>query len=83
MAHCTRCYYLYFYKCSYMDSTSMTSLQAAEPVFVNVYGAQESIQRNRFRQSGNRFLGSLKMFKNTGSGIVSAQYMHQLRYAIF
>jgi hypothetical protein len=26
-----------------------------EPVFVNVYGAQESI-----RQAGNRFLGSLK-----------------------
>ncbi len=42
-----------------------------EPVFVNVYGAQESIPRNRFcqydkqgyvpaRQAGNRFLGSLK-----------------------
>ncbi len=28
------------------------------PVFVNVYGAQ-SIPRNRFRQDGNRFLGSL------------------------
>ncbi len=31
-----------------------------EPVFVNVYGAQESIPRNQFRQVWNRFLGSLK-----------------------
>jgi hypothetical protein len=31
-----------------------------EPVFVNVYGAQQSIPRNLFRQTGNRFLGSLK-----------------------
>jgi hypothetical protein len=30
-----------------------------EPVFLNVFGAQESIPRNRFRQAGNRFLGSL------------------------
>ncbi len=30
----------------------------AEPVFVNVYGA-----RNRFRQAGNRFLGSLNGFQ--------------------
>ncbi len=33
--------------------------QIPEPVFVNMYGAQESIQTNRFRQAGNRFLGSL------------------------
>ncbi len=35
--------------------------QTVEPVFVNVYGAQESIPRNQFRQAGNRFLGSLKV----------------------
>ncbi len=49
-------------------------ISTAEPVFVNVYGAQESIPRNRFRQlmqpggrndiqgceAGNRFQGSLK-----------------------
>ncbi len=33
------------------------------PVFVNVYEAQESITRNRFRQAGNRFLGSLKVLQ--------------------
>ncbi len=31
-----------------------------DPVFVNVYGAKESIPRNPFSQAGNRFLGSLK-----------------------
>jgi hypothetical protein len=32
-----------------------------EPLFVNVYEAQESVPRNWFRQAGwNRFLGSLK-----------------------
>ncbi len=31
-----------------------------EPVFVKVYGAQESIPRNRFRQAENRYLVSLK-----------------------
>ncbi len=30
-------------------------------------GAQESIPRNRLRQAGNRFLGSLKRFLNSGS----------------
>ncbi len=59
-----------------------------EPIFVNVYGAQESIPRIRFhlpicsipgrgttnrvvvppRQAGNRFLGSITRFTNTGSG---------------
>ena len=34
-------------------------LSSTEPVSVNVYGAQESIPRNRFHQAGNRFLGSL------------------------
>ncbi len=29
-------------------------------VFVNVYGAQDSIPRNRFRQARNQFLGFLK-----------------------
>jgi hypothetical protein len=37
--------------------------QKTEPVFVNVYGAQESIPKNRFRQAGNRILGSLKGLK--------------------
>jgi hypothetical protein len=32
---------------TYMDRTSMTSLQAAEPVVVNVYGAQEPIPPDR------------------------------------
>jgi len=36
---------------------------SAEPVFVNVKGDQESIPRIRFRQVGNRFLGSLKGYK--------------------
>jgi hypothetical protein len=31
-----------------------------EPLFVNLYGAQESIPRSRFRQAGNQFLSSLK-----------------------
>jgi hypothetical protein len=31
----------------------------AEPEFVHLYGAQESSPRYRFRQAGNRFLGSL------------------------
>ncbi len=31
-----------------------------EPVFVSVYGAKESITKNRFRQAGIRFLGSFK-----------------------
>jgi hypothetical protein len=58
----------------------------ADPVFVNVYGAQESVPRNRFRQAGNRFSGSLKRFTNTGSGVSEegggsrevAFFMHQL-----
>ncbi len=29
---------------------SMTRLKISEPVFVHVYGSQESIPRNRFRQ---------------------------------
>jgi hypothetical protein len=37
--------------------------RSSEPVFVNVYGDQESIPRNRFRQAGNRFLGSLKVLQ--------------------
>ncbi len=54
---------------------------ATEPVFVNVQGAQESIPPDYVawragttykvvvlaRQAGNRFLGSLKKFTNTGS----------------
>jgi hypothetical protein len=50
-----------------------------EPVFVNIYGAQESIPRNRLRQAGDRFLGYLKdlqipslgflKVKNTVSGM--------------
>jgi hypothetical protein len=39
---------------------SMGARNRAEIVFVNVYEAQDSIQRNRFRQARNRFLGSLK-----------------------
>jgi hypothetical protein len=55
----------------------MNSASVSEPVFVNVYGAQESIPpayvawragtKNRVvvpaRQAGNRFLGSFKGFK--------------------
>jgi hypothetical protein len=37
------------------------NVEFTEPVFVNVYGDQESIPRIRFRQAGNRFLlGSSK-----------------------
>jgi len=36
-------------------------------VFVNVYGAQQSIPRNRFCQAGNGFLGSLKGLQIRGS----------------
>ncbi len=32
----------------------------SEPVLVNVYGSQESIQSNRIRKAGNRLMGSLK-----------------------
>ena len=39
-----------------------------EPVFVNVKGSQETIPRNEFRQSGNRFLGSLKVDGNEKLG---------------
>jgi hypothetical protein len=31
-----------------------------DPVFLNVYGVQDLIPRNRFCQAGNRFQGSLK-----------------------
>jgi hypothetical protein len=39
----------------YLETRNLCIVQAingqnAEPVFVNVYGAQESIPRNRFRQ---------------------------------
>ncbi len=36
--------------------------------FVNFLAAQESIPMKRSRQAGNRFLGSLKDFTNSGSG---------------
>jgi len=39
-----------------------------EPVFVNVYGAQESIPRNPFSKAGNGFTGLLKTTTNSGSG---------------
>ncbi len=39
-----------------------------ESEFVNVFGAHESIQRNRFRQAGIPFL-LLKRFTKTGSGL--------------
>jgi hypothetical protein len=53
MAHCTRCYYQYFINVRiWIEHRTVTSLKAAEPVFVNVYGAQESIPRNRFLVSG-------------------------------
>jgi hypothetical protein len=45
---------------TYVGGSCPSPLLESEPVFVNVYGAQESIPRNRFRQAGNRFLGSLK-----------------------
>jgi hypothetical protein len=40
-------------------------MKRTEPELVK--GAQESIPRNRLRQAGNRFLGLLKRFKNSGS----------------
>jgi hypothetical protein len=42
---------------------------SSEPVFVNVYGAQQPIPRGRFRQAENRFLGSLKGFKSYKYGL--------------
>jgi hypothetical protein len=41
-------------------------------LFVNVSGAQESISRNRFRQAGNQFLGTLKGLQ------IRAQMSHDL-----
>jgi hypothetical protein len=41
-------------------SISVISALSAESVFVYVYGAKESIPRNRLRQADNRFLCSLK-----------------------
>jgi hypothetical protein len=43
-----------------MSPEILKIIPKAESVFVNVKEAQESIPRNRFRQTGNRFLGSLK-----------------------
>jgi hypothetical protein len=43
-----------------MISETDSCLSSDEPKFVNVYGALDSTPRNRFRQAGNRFLGSLK-----------------------
>jgi hypothetical protein len=37
--------------------------KSTEPLYVEVSGAQESIMRNRFRQVGNRFMGSLKVLQ--------------------
>jgi hypothetical protein len=37
---------------------NIENITTTEPEFVNVQGAQESFSRNRFRQAGNRFLGS-------------------------
>jgi hypothetical protein len=36
--------------CNYMTVPNRAALGSPEPVFVNVYGAQESIPKNRFRQ---------------------------------
>jgi hypothetical protein len=58
-----------------MDKTSMASLQAAEPVFVNVYGAQETIPPG---WESTVFLGSLKGLRALVS-YLHMQYMHQLR----
>ncbi len=49
---------------------TVESITTIEPEFVNVQGAQESISRDRFRQAGNRFLGSLHGLQIRGSGYV-------------
>jgi hypothetical protein len=36
----------------------------SEPVFVNIFGAQESIPRNRFRKLGIDFWDPLKVYKS-------------------
>ena len=58
-----------------MTALTFTFSVLVEPleiqVFVNVYGAQDSIPRNRFRQARNRFLGSLKGLKYMGSGYIN------------
>jgi hypothetical protein len=41
-------------------SSHSTEVIESEPETVNVSGAQESIPRNRIRQAGNQFLGTLK-----------------------
>ncbi len=62
-------------------------IKKSEPIFVNVYEAQESIPRNRFRQAGNQFLGSnvyqyglcmvLYLFQST-SGVPSNRVISSL-----
>jgi hypothetical protein len=44
-------------------ASTISQPENTEPEFQNVLGAQESIPRNRFRQAGNLFLGSLKVYK--------------------
>jgi hypothetical protein len=56
-------------------------MKTAEPVFLNVYGAQESIPRNAFRQP------MPKLFKNSSSdlscGAGLEEYEHKLEGATF
>ncbi len=59
-----------------------SGVQYTEPEFENVYGAQELIPRNRFRQARyicwrNRFLGYL-MFTNSGSDISQTYKMEDI-----
>jgi hypothetical protein len=65
---------------SYIDILSyiffLNSLPSTEPVFVNVYGAQESIPRIRFLQVENRFLGSLKCLQYKPSRFASFTLIH-------
>jgi hypothetical protein len=48
------------YEFGYCTQINRSSPPLSEPVFVNVYGVQESIPSNRFSQTGSRFLDSLK-----------------------
>jgi hypothetical protein len=51
-------YFFHLHRHAWPDPDPIGS--GSELAFVSAYGAQESNPRNRFRQAGNRFLGSLK-----------------------
>ncbi len=62
---------IFFFSVSSPRPTDTSFLSKPEPEFVYVFRAQESIPRNRFRQTGNKFLGSLKFYSGgKGCGVL-------------